>query len=325
MLQAWKKFSKGKRSHEDVATFELHLEEHLFHLRERLARGTWRNDPYMCRRIADPKPRIIHIASVRDRVLFQAVYQQLYPIFEKTFIHDSYASREGKGTHAGVKRFEVFARKVSANHTCSAFVLKCDVRKFFDRIDHQTLYTLLAKKVSDMQLFSLLRTIIGSFETSTGKGLPLGNVTSQLFSNIYLNELDQFIKHGLHARYFIRYCDDFVMLSDNLGVLQGYLRAISDFLSQRLFLELHPHKVTIHKLRQGTDFLGYVSLPHYSVLRTKTKQRMVKRLSALAKSIATQEDFEQALPIINSYLGVLSHCKGTRLRAQAMGLFEKWR
>ncbi len=325
LLQAWRRFSKGKRTKSDVASFELHLEEHLFSLHERLARGVWTNDPYVCRRIADPKPRTIHIASVRDRVLFQAVYQQLYQIFDKSFIHDSYASREGKGTHAGVKRFEVFARKVSANYTRNAVVLKCDVRKFFDHIDHELLFALLARKVSDEKLLKLIRVLIASFKTTSGKGLPLGNVTSQLFANIYLNELDQFIKHSLKVRYYIRYCDDFILLHKDQYLLEELLERIRDFLRARLSLELHPNKVTIRKLRQGTDFLGYVSLPHFCVLRTRTKRRMLKRLTAIARSLRTKEDFEKALPVIFSYLGMLSHCKWETLREKVEKLFEKWR
>jgi len=335
LLRGWRKFSKGKRSAPDVVRFELRLEEELFSLHARLSSGTWTNDPYTAKPIADPKPRLIHIASVRDRVFFQAVYQQLYPIFDKTFIHDSYASREVKGTHAGVRRFEVFARKVSANYTRHAFVLKCDVRKFFDHIDHSLLFALISKRITDERVLALLKSILGSFSTphrpnwipasvgmTEGKGLPLGNVTSQLFANIYLNELDQFVKHWLKARYYIRYCDDFVMLHKSREVLEAWISNIRDFLRVRLSLELHPHKVTIRKLRQGTDFLGYVSLPHYSVLRTRTKQRMLKRLVVLAQGIRTKEDFETALPVISSYLGMLSHCKGEKLRKEVVKLFS---
>ncbi len=281
------------------------------------------NDPYTAKSIADPKPRLIHIASVRDRVLFQAVYQKLYPIFDRSFVYDSYASRECKGTHAGVRRFGVFARKVSANHTRPAFVLKCDVRKFFDGIDHSLLFALIAKKVTDDKLLSLILIIIASFHTEPSKGLPLGNVTSQLFANIYLNELDQFVKHILKARYYIRYCDDFVILNQDSSLLQRHVRKIRDFLREKLSLELHPDKVTLRKLRLGTDFLGYVSLPHYRVLRTRTKNRMMRRLLTLSKDIRTKEDFDNALPVVSSYLGMLSHCKGKKLKAKIEKLFKK--
>ena len=257
-------------------------------------------------------------------MLYQAVYQQLYRVFDKTFIHDSYASRESKGTHAGVRRFAVFARKVSANHTKPAFVLKCDVRKFFDGIDHALLLSLISKKITDEKLFELVQTIVRSFEMMHGKGLPLGNVTSQLFANIYLNEFDQFVKHTLKAKFYIRYCDDFVILDENRAVLFQHVGAIRNFLRKSLFLELHPNKVSIRALRQGTDFLGYVSLPHHRVLRTKTKQRRLKKLTLLSKSIASEEDFEPVRPVIESYLGIVSHCKGEQLKRTIKTMFEKW-
>ena len=191
---AWRKFRQGKSSKEEVATFELCLEENLFNLHSLLASDSWKPDPYIRFCVSDPKPRIIHKASVRDRVLYQALYQSLYQILDREFIHDSYASRSGKGTHRGVIRFRTFSRKITSNHTRNAFVLKCDIRKFFDCIDHKVLLSLIAKRISDEKLLALIVTIVRSFQTEQRKGLPLGNVTSQLFANIYLNELDQFNK-----------------------------------------------------------------------------------------------------------------------------------
>ncbi len=260
--------------------------------------GIWTNEPYVPRRITDPKPRLIHVASVRDRVLFQAVYHYLYQIFDSSFIHDSYASRENKGTHAGVYRLEKFARKVSANDTKPAFVLKCDIRKFFDSIDHDILFSLIARKVADEKLLDLIHHIIASFKSAPHKGLPLGNVTSQIFANIYLNELDQFITHRLKVHFYIRYCDDFVILDNSYEKLTTYTSALRTFLKSRLCLDLHPRKVTIRKLIQGVDFLGYVTLPHYRVLRTRTKRRMLRRMNK--KNVI-------------SYFGLLKHCKGRGL------------
>lgn len=227
------------------------------------------------------------------------------------------------------------ARKVSANRAKPVFVLKCDIRKFFDRIDHAILFRFLSRRITDERLRALLRNIIGSFSTpplnlplgegERKKGLPLGNVTSQLFANIYLNEFDQFVKHTLKMSYYIRHCDDFVILHESRFVLEALIKRIRDFLRQTLLLELHPNKVSIRKLWQGADFLGYVSLPHYSVLRTRTRRRMLKRLTALALNIKTKEDFETALSVIQSYLGMLSHCKGEKLRREGEKLFEKWR
>ena len=155
-------------------------------------------------------------------------------------------------------------------------------------------------------LFELIKRIIFSFEKTGGKGLPLGNVTSQLFSDIYLNELDQFVKHELKAKYYIRYCDDFVILNDSFDYLDYCLDKIRDFCSENLLVNLHPDKVEIRKLKTGVDFLGYVSLPHYRVLRTKTKRRMLNRVST--KNVA-------------SYLGMLKHCKGEKIEEQISRLF----
>jgi len=295
------------------------LEDRIFSLHRRLVSGEWHPDPYQTFLVQDPKLRRIHKASVDDRVLYQAVYQALYPIFDKHFIHDSYASRNLKGTHRGVRRFQAFARKVSGDYRRSAFVLKCDVRKFFDSIDHDILLDLLARGVSDCachgsRLQILLERIIRSFEVSPGKGLPLGNVTSQIFANIYLNELDQFVKHTLKVKYYIRYCDDFVLLSESRETLEDWARKIGYFLQEHLKLSLHPNKVTIRKLFQGTDFLGYVILPHYSVLRTKTKKRMFKTIAILAAAARVGELSEDYFRnSLASYLGMLGHCKSRKV------------
>lgn len=313
LFYAWRIFSKGKRSKKDVSTFELNLENNIFALHQRLVSGEWKPEPYQVFFVQDPKLRRIHKASVADRVLYQALYQALYPIFDRHFIHDSYASRNFKGTHRGVRRFETFARKVTKNYRERGFVLKCDVRKFFDSIDHVILLRLLRQKITDPKLLDLLEKIIGSFETASGKGLPLGNVTSQIFANIYFNEFDQFVKHTLKARYYIRYCDDFVILADNQNHLQEILGHIVWFLRDTLKMELHPNKVTIRKISQGTDFLGYVSLPYYRVLRTKTKRRMCSKICVQTEMVragkVTKEHFDTVLA---SYRGVLGHCESKK-------------
>ncbi|OHA18784.1 MAG: hypothetical protein A2664_04730 [Candidatus Taylorbacteria bacterium RIFCSPHIGHO2_01_FULL_46_22b] len=299
LLLAWKEFRKGKHKKADVLRFELTLEDNLFQLNHELAHQSWKPDPYVAFRINDPKPRVIHKASVRDRVLFQAVYRKLYKIFDPTFIFDSYSSRINGGTHKAVKRLEEFSRKVTLNHRKLGFALKCDIRKFFDSIDHSVLKSLIRRRITDGRLLSLIYKIIDSFETEFGKGLPLGNVTSQLFTNVYLNELDQFIKHELKVAYYIRYCDDFVLLSTDRKQLDVLLRYIVRDVRERLHLELHDRKVIFRKIKSGVDFLGYVVLPHRTVVRTRTKHRMFAQVS------------KQNLP---SYLGLCSHAKTYRLQ-----------
>lgn len=315
LFSAWREFSKGKRSKIDVSAFELNLESNLFALHETLASDHWHPDPYTPFYVQDPKLRLIHKATVRDRVLYQAVYRVLYQVFDSSFIYDVYSSRDLKGTHAGVDRFNEFSKKVSANFTQPTFALKCDIRKFFDSIDHTILFKLISEKIKDEKLLNLIHKIIDSFHHTQGRGLPLGNVTSQLFANVYMNEFDQFIKHAMKTKYYLRYCDDFVILSQSRIVLVCLISQISDFLTKELRLELHPRKIEIRKVIHGVDFLGYVSLPHYKVLRTGTKKRMIKKIAELRQSFnagkITKEFLEQS---IQSYLGMLSHCKGEKIR-----------
>ena len=307
---AWKEFCKGKRSKEDVVVFELSLEDNIFRLHEELSLGTWKPDPYIVFQVQDPKLRTIHKASVRDRVLYQAIYRSLYQVFDKSFIHDVYSSRDVKGTHAGVERLDKFVRKVSKNFTQPTYVLKCDIRKFFDSIDHSVLLHLIHNRIEDEKLFKLIGQIIDSFHHTTGKGLPLGNVTSQLFANVYMNEFDQFMKHTIKSEYYIRYCDDFVVVNESREFLETVIPRIIIFLRERLQLELHPRKMEIRKIEQGIDFLGYVTLPYYKVLRTSTKNRMLNKIEiAKHQLVLKQISWESFNQIVQSYVGVVSHCR----------------
>jgi retron-type reverse transcriptase len=314
LLDAWNEFKRGKRKKPDVADFELHLEDRIFRLHRELMDKTYTHDPYFDFYVCDPKRRHIHKATVRDRVLHQAIFRALYPIFDKHFIYDSYSSRNYKGTHAGVARLISACRKETKNWRQNAYALKCDIRKFFDSIDHKILRELIIKKVTDPDLLWLIDIIFESFEKQSGKGLPLGNVTSQLFANIYLNELDQFAKHVLKARYFFRYCDDFVIVDSNKTHLQSLLPRIHKFLADTLQMELHPNKVEIRKIQQGVDFLGYVVLPHAMVVRTHTKQRIIRKMKQAYKDFIQQkiskETFENKKA---SFLGVLSHGRNRKL------------
>ena len=322
LIKAWQEFKKGKRSKSDVAEFELNLENNLFELHNSLDSEEWKPDPYKEFSVYDPKLRKIHKASVRDRILYQAVYQVLYQIFDSSFIFHSYSSRNSKGIYAGINCFEKYINKVSKNNTRVCHVLKCDIRKFFDSIDHDILFGLISKKITDENLSLLVKQITSSFEKTQGKGLPLGNVTSQLFSNIYLNELDQYIKHNLKVSHYVRYCDDFVIVSDSKIFLYACLEKIKIFCRERLFIDIHPDKIVFRKAQHGIDFLGYVSLPHRRVLRTRTKERLLKKLTNLknlfAKGLIKKEYLEQ---VTQSYLGLLSHCKSEDVIQQIERIF----
>ncbi|MFY9484284.1 MAG: reverse transcriptase/maturase family protein [Patescibacteria group bacterium] len=288
----WKKFSRGKHRNADVMVFERNLEENLLSLREDLASGYYRHGPYQPFTIHDPKKRRIHKAAVRDRVVHQAVVNIIEPAFEHRFLFDSFSCRIDKGTHAAVWRLRRFLRQASGNHTKTIYAIKCDVRKFFDSVDHEILSKLISRCIDDPRIMQLIKEIIASFSTSDRKGIPLGNVTSQLFANTYLHELDHFVKFTLRERYYVRYCDDFVIVHSSREYLLALVARIERFLDTQLSLQLHSDKVSVRTWNQGIDFLGYVVLPHCIVLRPKTRERMLQRVSTAN---------------ISSYLGLCSH------------------
>ena len=199
--------------------------------------------------------------------------------------------------------------------------MKCDIKKFFDSVDQKTLLEIIKRKIQDENTIWIIRKIVESFGKEKYRGLPLGNVTSQLFANVYLNELDQFIKHKLRVKYYIRYCDDFVILGEDKNDLLLTSRKIDEFLSDNLSLSLHSDKIIIRKYRQGVDFLGYVTLPYHRVLRYKTRIRILKKLAKkkelLKHNLIFESSFNQS---VQSYLGVTSHCKGYKIKQDILNL-----
>jgi retron-type reverse transcriptase len=307
LLAAWREFLRDKRKRKDVERFSLHLTDNIFALHHELKEKTYRHGSYKAFKINDPKPREIHKADVRDRLLHHAVYRILYPYFDRKFIFDSYSCRIGKGTHRAINRFRKYARKVSKNHTRTAWVLKCDIRKFFANIDHAILLEILEKRLKDTDVVRLFNEVIKSFHTADklGVGLPLGNLTSQLLVNIYMNEFDHFCKRELKIEYYIRYADDFVILHDSKKYLENLLPKISEFLETRLHLSLHPGKLFIETIASGVDFLGWIQFPHHRIPRTSTKRRMFRNLNQNSK----EESF-------SSYHGLLSHGDTHELRGK---------
>ena len=201
LLEAWKEFIRGKRNRRDVQEFQFQLMDNILTLYQDLANHTYKHGGYQAFDISDPKPRNIHKAIVRDRFLHHAVYRILYPFFDKTFIADSYSCRLSKGTHKALNRFREFAYQVSKNNTKTVWVLKCDIKKFFANIDQKILLDILSLYITDTNIIKLLAEVIGSFSVRPNVGLPLGNLTSQLLVNIYMNQFDQFIKHQLKIKY----------------------------------------------------------------------------------------------------------------------------
>lgn len=325
LLEAWREFLSGKREKRDVQKFSLCLMDNIFALHRDLVDGVYRHGGYHAFNISDPKPRSIHKATVRDRLVHHAIYRVLYPFFDRTFIADSYSCRFEKGTHKALNRFRSLFYRVSRNNTRTCWVLKCDIKKFFASIDHVILEDVLVRRIADPSVLSLLSCVIESFSSTRstamtrhsagidlpsplgfrGVGLPLGNLTSQLFANIYMNEFDQFVKHMLCAKHYIRYADDFVILSENREWLEQLVPKIAAFLADKLKLQLHPDKVFIKTFASGIDFLGWVHFPDHRVLRTTTKRRMLKRI---------RESSTEAT--LNSYLGLVWHGNAQKLATE---------
>ena len=304
LFNAYYEFRKGKRHRAEVAFFELDLEENILEIYERLHNGEYKHGSYIQFIVRDPKPRIIHKATISDRIVHQAIYRVLNKIFDKTFINDSYSSRVGKGTHSAIKILEYFVSKKKRRKCC--YGTKMDIKKFFNSIDHDLLKRQINRKIKCEKTLQLIGEIINSYHSVNGKGLPLGNVTSQLFANIYLNELDRFVKLDLKIKQYIRFCDDFIIVGENIKVTD--LEAIKDFLKKRLLLKIKDDNLKIRKLKWGLDYLGVVMLPHHKIIRKKTKNRLLRKIKqSHADYLSSRITLEKFAKMKQSYLGHLSH------------------
>ncbi len=285
--------------------FEMHLEDNVFCLFEQLQIGKYTHSAYKRFVIFDNKKRDIYKAEIRDRIVHQIIYEYLLSIFEPTFISDSYASRIEKGQYKAIYAFKYFV-KLAGGRDGNCFVLKCDVRKYFDNIDHDILLGILEEKISGEKddsgkIFRIIKEIISSYSSGCGlnKGIPLGNVTSQVFANIYLNILDNYVKKELKCRFYVRYNDDLAIVSKNMKELEKIKNKIVDFIKQRLSLEIPLEKTSIRKVGWGVDFLGFTILPKAVLLRDKTKSKIYSNIS--------QKN-------IHSYFSILRHCNSYNLR-----------
>lgn len=282
------KAKKRKRYKQNVLKFNNELENNILKIREELAAKTYKPGEYKKFMIYEPKEREISAAPYYDRVVHHCLCNIIGPIFEKTFIYDSYANRVDKGTHKAILRYQESARN-------NKFVLKCDIKKYFPSIDHQILKALIRGKVKDNNVLWLIDLIIDNSNKqinvldyfpgddlfapySRRRGLPIGNLTSQFFANIYLSPLDHFVKEELRCRYYIRYVDDFVLFADEKAVLWEYLKAVTYFLETRLRLKFSPGKVNIFPVKKGVKFLGYKVFPHKIYLKLENIKRFRQRM-----------------------------------------------
>jgi retron-type reverse transcriptase len=329
LYEASLKARRGKRHRAEVERFEFELERSLTELREELQSKTYRPGPFRTYKIIDPKPRTISAAPYRDRVVHHALCNVLEPIFERSFIFDSYACRKGKGTHAAVDRYTQFAR-------CNRYVLTCDVRKFFPSIDHQILLERLARKIKDPHVLWLAEVIVAHSNPQEPvpwffpgddlftaqerpHGLPIGNQTSQFFANVYLDALDHFVKETLRCRRYVRYCDDFVLLDGDKRRLAEWRDAIEAFL-RTLRLWLHPTKRVISRTEDGIRFLGYRVFPDHRLLDQGNVRRFKRRMRRYQQMYAAgQLSALQVRQRIVAWVGHAQHADTWRLRRAILG------
>ena len=313
LMQAHRAARKGKRDRRDVIEFEMRLSENLTKLSAALREHRYRMSPYQVFYVYDPKERLIHAPCYRDRVVQHCICDQvLGPLLEKRLIYDNAACRIRKGTHFSLNRLTYFLTDFHKKHGTDGYFLKCDIRKYFQNIDHDVLKKKIARLPTDKETKNLLYGIIDSYESGPGIGLPLGNQTSQWFAIYYLDEIDRLIKEKLHIRYYTRYMDDFVLIHENKAYLSECLSVIHRCLHENLKLELN-EKTQIFPIRCGVDYLGFHTYMTKSgkiirKVRQGTKKKYRRRLRQMQDKYARgQMELEEITAVLNSYHAHLSH------------------
>ena len=295
LFVAARRAARGKKTRPDVAEFLFGLEANLLQLRDELLGKSYRPGRYRHFHITDPKPRVISAAPFRDRVVHHALCQVIEPLFERSFIYDSYACRVGKGTHRALDRFTQYARRYP-------YALKCDIRQFFPSVDHGVLIALLERRIRDADAMGLIAAILGGDPTvgALGEyrpgdtlftpferpcGLPIGNLTSQFWGNVYLDPLDHYLREEVRVGGYVRYCDDFVVLGDSKQELTA-VKVNTEAFVAGLRLRLHPTKCMVYPVGEGVAFLGFKVYPDHRLLLKPNHRRFRKRMRHLRQGFA---------------------------------------
>ena len=288
LVLAWRKARKYKTKKDYVIEFEANLRENLLKLHEELKNETYFPSPLRTFVLRDPKTRVISKSAFRDRIVHHAIINVLEPIFEKIFIYDSCANRKGKGNLFALNRFDIFKRKVSENgrlaserfdaNNVRGYCLKADIKHYFQEVNHEVLLNIIRRKIDDENAINLIRKILVNGQNKKGIGMPLGNLTSQFFANVYLNEFDYFIKHELKVRYYLRYVDDFVILHNSKAQLEEWKQKINEFLNNELKIELHPEKSKVIPLSKGIEFVGFRNFYYHRLLRKRNIKKIMLKI-----------------------------------------------
>ncbi len=354
LFSAYFSARKNKRNTLSALEFELNYEKEILKLHQELKDGTYKISKSIVFVIFDPVQREIIASSFRDRIIHHLVFNYINPIFEPSFIYDSYSCRKNKGTLFGIKRINKFIRSCSDNYKKDAYILKLDISGYFMNINKKILWkkierALLKNKNKcnfDFSLItSLLKKIVfhdytknysirgrGSdweglpknkslFLAKKNKGLPIGNLTSQLFSNIYLNSFDNFIKRDLKFKYYGRYVDDFILINNNKKDLKNSIFQIKKYLKEELELEINKKKIYLQHLKKGVDFLGIIIRSYRVYIKNRTKHNFYKKINKvnnLVNNKKQQLDKDGILSSINSYLGIMKHYNAYNLRKKVL-------
>ena len=301
---AYKKAKKGKSNKDYVKEFQKDLMNNLAKLRLELFFKTYKPKPLKTFIIRDPKTRKISKSDFRDRVVHHALINILEPIFDRTFIYDSYANRIGKGTLKAIKRLKLFVRKITKNNTRKAYCLKADIKHYFETVNHEILINIIRKRIKDENIINLIKLILENYQQKD-TGMPLGNLTSQFFANVYLNGLDQFIKNKLRVKYYIRYVDDFIILHEDKNILDSYKNKINIFLKNDLKIELHNGKSKIFDIGKGIPFLGFRHFYYHSIPRKNKRKPLNNKIKDLIKEYKETKDYETLMQRFESILAHL--------------------
>jgi len=339
VFDSYLKCRSNKRNSRAALVFEYDLEEKLFRLWERLIGGIYHPSRSICFVINKPKLREIFASSFEDRVVHHVLVRYLERIWEPKFIYDSYSCRVGKGTHLAIKRMQKFIRQVSSNGVRRSFYLHVDIKDFFITVDKEVLFGLISKHVKDARMLELARNLIFSdptvnyiflgrnrqvlenvpenkslFNKNNKKGLPIGNLTSQFFANVYLDPIDQYVKHHLKCRYYVRYCDDMILLCNSVAQLEDWRQNIGEFAVKELRLQLNNKATHIAPVNNGIDFLGFITRKDYILVRRRSINNLKKVLKRYEGLLVDETAFgrlyrydfilcEKLLHTLNSYLG----------------------
>ncbi len=352
------KCRKNKRNTVNALKFEMNCEENLMDLKQELDTGTYYPSRSVCFLAVKPKLREIFAADFKDRIVHHILVDTLGKIWEPKFIFDSYACRKNKGIHAGCVRLRNFVRKVTKNGSQNAFYMQLDIKNFFMSIDKDVLFGQIAAGLNDEKILALASTMIfhdctddcvikgdrqylnkilpqkSLFFTGQKKGIPIGNLTSQFFANVYLNALDQFVKHHLKCRHYLRYCDDFILLSDNRDVLLKWKSEIRTFLKKTLKLALNEKRQSLAPVSNGINFLGYIVRKDYVLVRRRVVNNLRAKLSCFETRLIKEDppsyvrliyDYEQLENLrasLASYFGHFKWANAFRLKQSLLNRYD---